>query len=76
MGKVDILVVTETKTDASFPTVQVSAERYQTPYRLDVSGKSGVYLVYINPSIPSRHLNCGNLNIHTSSSVPNKFEEE
>ena len=63
MGKVDILIVAETKTDASFPTAQVLAERYQKPYRLDVSGKSGVYLVYRNPSIPSRQLHCGNLNL-------------
>ena len=37
MGKVDILIVAETKIDASFPTAQFSAEGYHKPYRLDVS---------------------------------------
>ena len=39
MGKVDILIVAETKIDASFPTAQFSAEGYHKPYRLDVSEK-------------------------------------
>ena len=58
MGKLDNLIVAETKTDASF-----SAEGYHKPYRLDVSEKSGSILVYINSSIPSRQLHCGNLNL-------------
>ena len=37
MGKADILVVAETKIDATFPTAQFSAEGYHKPYRLDVS---------------------------------------
>ena len=63
MGKVDILVVAETKIDASFPTAQFSAERYHKPYRLDVSEKSGGILVYISSSIPSRQLHYKNLNL-------------
>ena len=41
MGKVDILILAETKTDASF-----SAEGYHKPYRLDVSEKSGGFSLY------------------------------
>ena len=63
MGKVDTLIVAETKIDASFPTAQFSAEGYHKPYCLDVSEKSGGILVYINSSIPSRQLHCGNLNL-------------
>ena len=63
IGKVDILIVAETKIDVSFPTVQFSAEGYPKPYHLDVSKKSGGILVYINSSIPSRQLQCGNLNL-------------
>ena len=63
MGKVDILIVAETKIDASFPTAQFSVEGYHKPYRLDVSEKSGGISVYINSSIPSRQLHCGNLNL-------------
>ena len=63
MGKVDILIVAETKIDASFPTAQFSAEGYHKPYRLDVSEKCSSILVYVNSSIPSRQLHCGNLNL-------------
>ena len=63
IGKVDILIVAETKIDASFPTAQSSAEGYHKPYRLDVSEKSGGILVYISSSIPSRQLHYGNLNL-------------
>ena len=48
MGKVDTLIVAETKIDASFPTAQFSAEGYHKPYRLDVSEKTGGILVYVN----------------------------
>ena len=63
MGKVDILIVAETKIDASFPTAQFSVEGYHKPYRLDVSEKSGSISVSINFSIPSKQLHCGNLNL-------------
>ena len=63
MGKVDILIAAETKIDASFPAAQFRAEGYHKPYPLDVSEKSGGILVYIDSSIPSRQLHCGNLNL-------------
>ena len=63
MGKVDFLIVAKTKTDTSFPTAPFSAERYYKPYCLDVSKKSEGILVYINSSIPSRQLHCGNSNL-------------
>ena len=63
MGKVDILIVAETKIDASFSKAQFSSERYHKLYRLDVSERSDGILVYINSSIPSRKLHCGNLNL-------------
>ena len=64
MGKVDILIAAETKIDACFPTVQFRAEGYHKPYHLDVFEKSGGILVYINSSMPSRQLHCGNLNLY------------
>ena len=63
MGKVDILIAAETKIDVSFPAAQFRAEGYHKPYPLDVSEKSGGILVYIDSSIPSRQLHCGNLNL-------------
>ena len=63
MGKVDILILAETKIGASFPTALFSAEGYHKPYRLDVSEKSGGILVYISSSTPPKELHCGNLNL-------------
>ena len=58
---VDILAIAETKIDYSFPTAQFRLANYHTPYRLDISNKSGGILVYIKSNIPTRQLNCGNL---------------
>lgn len=55
-GYVDILAIAEHKLDKSFPTNQFLMNGYATPYRLDVNGRSGGLLVYINESIPSRIL--------------------
>ena len=63
MGKVDILIVAETKIDASFLTALFSAGGYHKPYCLDVSEKTGGILVYINSSIRTRQLHCKNLNL-------------
>ena len=56
-GKVDILTIAESKLDNSFPDGLLSLSGYKSPYRLDVSDKSGGLLVYINNNIPSRQLN-------------------
>ena len=52
----DVLAVAETKIDASFPSPQFFLEGYHSPYRLDISGKSGGLLVYVKAAIPSRQL--------------------
>ena len=44
---IDILVVAETKLDASFPKNQFLIPGFKTPYRLDVSDKSSGLLVYV-----------------------------
>ena len=53
---VDVLAVAETKIDASFPSAQFFLEGYHSPYRLDISRKSGGLLVYVKATIPSRQL--------------------
>ena len=58
---VSILTIAETKIDSSFPTAQFRLANYHTPYRLDISNKSGGILVYIKSNIPTRQLNCGDL---------------
>ena len=45
--KVDILVLTETKLDNSFPTNQFVIEGYSKPFRLDRNRNGGGLLVYI-----------------------------
>ena len=47
MFKVEILIVAETKIDASFLTAQVLTEGYHKQYRLDVSKKGDDILVYL-----------------------------
>ena len=61
---IDILTITETKIDSLFPTAEFRLATCHTPYRLDISDKSGGILVYIKSNIPTRiaiQLNCGNL---------------
>ena len=60
-GNVDVVSIAETKIDASFPSAQFVLEGYHSPYRLDVSSRSGGILVYVKSSIPSRRLSCENL---------------
>ena len=55
-GLVNFLAVSETKLDSSFPTGQFNLPRFRTPFRKDLSGKSGGLLVYVNSNIPSKML--------------------
>ena len=55
-GLVDFLAVSETKLDSSFPTGQINLPGFRTPFRKDLSGKSGGLLVYVNSNIPSKML--------------------
>ena len=55
-GLVDFLAVSETKLDSSFPTGQFNLPGFRTPYRRDLSAKSGGLLVFVNSNIPSKML--------------------
>ena len=55
-GLVDFLAVSETKLDSSFPTGQFNLPGFRTPYRKDLSAKSGGLLIYVNSNIPSKML--------------------
>ena len=57
----DVISIAETKIDASFPSAQFVFEGYHSPYRLEVSNRSGGILAYVKSSVPSRHLSCENL---------------
>ena len=55
-SNVDILLISETKTDSSFPTAQFKIEGY-TMYRLDRNSNGGGILLYVREDIPSTLLN-------------------
>ena len=53
---VDILLLSETKLNDSFPTAQFSLNGFCKPYRLDRSSNGGGILLYVRDDIPSRLL--------------------
>ena len=55
-GKVDILIITETKLDSTFPSSQFMIKGYSEPYRLDRNRNGGGFLIYIREDIPSKNL--------------------
>ena len=46
-GKIDILMISETKIDNSFPTGQFFIRNYKTPYRVDRTSNGGGIMLYI-----------------------------
>ena len=52
-GKVDILIVTETKLDSTFPTFQFMIDWYSEPYRFDRNRNGDRVLIYIRKDIAS-----------------------
>ena len=55
-NNLDILLISETKIDSSFPAAQFQIERYTT-YRLDRNVNGGGTLLYIREDTPSTLLN-------------------
>ena len=56
---VDILLISETKLDESFPSAKLRLKGFCTPYKLDRNSKRGGFLLYFHENIPSRFLNSG-----------------
>ena len=54
---VDILLISETKLDDTFPESQFSMEGFHLPYRKDRNSKGGGILLYVRDHIPSRMIN-------------------
>ena len=52
----NILVISETKIDASFPIGQILLNVYSTPFRLDRNAHGGVILLQVREDIPSKLL--------------------
>ena len=53
-GKVDVLMISETKIDETFPSRQFYTEGFTPPYRLDRNCHGGGILVYVREDIPSK----------------------
>ena len=46
-GNIDILIITETKLNYTFPQSQFFTEGYSKPYRLDRTGNGGGVTIYV-----------------------------
>ena len=55
-GMVDILVISETKIDESFPVNQFLIPGYSTPFRADRNSQGGGLIIYIREGIPCKGL--------------------
>ena len=55
-GNIDVLVVTETKLDHTFPTAQFFIDGYSAPYRLDRNRHGGGVMIYVREDISSKQL--------------------
>ena len=59
-GEIDILVITETKADLTFPLNQFAIHGYSKPYRFDRNRNGGGVFLYVREDIPSRGLKIHN----------------
>ena len=53
---VDVICISETKINSSFPEAQFIRRGFRKPFRLDITDTSGGMLVYVNSNIASRRL--------------------
>ena len=60
-AKVDILIISETKIDASFPLNRFIFKGYSTPFRADRNYQGGVLIIYIREDIPCKELKASNI---------------
>ena len=62
-GNVDILVISETKLDESFPVGQFKILGFATPFRRDRNEFGGGIMVFVREDIPAKQISNQNLNI-------------
>ena len=53
-GSIDILMISETKIDDTFPTSQFLIEGFSEPYRLDWTSNGGGMMLFVRSHIPSK----------------------
>ena len=54
--KLDILLVSETKVDPSFPSNQFAMDGFSFPFRLDRNSLGGGIMLFVREEIPSKLL--------------------
>ena len=62
-GAIDILIISETKLDESFPQPQFYIDGYSKPFRLDRNSRGGGVIAFIREDIPCKRLFLPNINI-------------
>ena len=55
-GSIDILMVSETKLDDSFPEGQFLIEGFHSPFRFDRNRNGGEIMLYVREDIPLNYL--------------------
>ena len=55
-NKIDILLISETKLDGTFPLNQFILERFTPPYRLHRTMHGGGLMLFVREDIPSKLL--------------------
>ena len=55
-GNLDILIITESKLDDTFPINQFIIDGFSPPFRVDHNKNSGGVIIYVRDDIPSREL--------------------
>ena len=56
VGNIDILVITESKLDQSFPSGQFNIDGYSPPFRYDRNSFGGGVIIFVREDIPCREL--------------------
>ena len=67
----DILLITETKIDSSFPEAQFDIDGFTIPYRVDRDCHGGGIVLFIRQDIPSKLL----INLKISENLEGVFVE-
>ena len=60
IDNIDILVITETKIDESFPLSQFLIDGYNRPFRMDRTSDGGGIIIYVRQDIPCKQLKTHN----------------
>ena len=75
-NNLDILMISETKVDKTFPDSQFLIKGFLIPYRLDLTAKGKGSLLYIRENIPSKCIKKSHSPSHLKSFYRDKSEKK